>query len=323
MTPRTTVAPVTVLGFDALAVENDAVRAVIIPQLGGRVWELHDRIRHRQWIWHRPDLPLRACAAGEPYDDVWAGGWEELFPNDAAGPFEGRDLPDHGEWWTLRWRVEHVSEGAEARLRLVSRSTSVRAALVKEYSLAADAPVLTVRYAITSHEAAPFHFLFKQHLPVAVTPDCELVLPGGMVEAVDPLFGTQLRDRVPFAWPVGHAGSGAIDLRVIPPAASRAREFVYVRDLPEGWCAVLDRAADASLRMDYEQRSFPFVWFFLSYGGWRDVYTAVLEPCTNMPKDLAEAVRRSQSARLLPGAAFETTLRVSLSGAGGLTSHMS
>ena len=87
--------------------------------------------------------------------------------------------------------------------------------------------------------------------------------------------------------------------------------------------APLDRAADASLRMDYEQRSFPFVWFFLSYGGWRDVYTAVLEPCTNMPKDLAEAVRRSQSARLLPGAAFETTLRVSLSGAGGLTSHMS
>ena len=34
------------------------------------------------------------------------------------------------------------------------------------HSIAADAPVLTVRYAITSHEAAPFHFLFKQHLPV-------------------------------------------------------------------------------------------------------------------------------------------------------------
>ncbi|HWR97518.1 MAG TPA: hypothetical protein VN317_03780, partial [Candidatus Methanoperedens sp.] len=80
--------------FEALVLENARLRAVILPKLGGRVWELEDRVRDRQWIWHREGVPLAAAPAGAVYDEVWAGGWEELFPNDAPGPFEGRTLPD-------------------------------------------------------------------------------------------------------------------------------------------------------------------------------------------------------------------------------------
>jgi hypothetical protein len=53
---------------------------------------------------------------------------------------------------------------------------------------------------------------------------------------------------------------------------------------------------------------------FLTYGGWRDCYTAVLEPCTNMPKDLAEAVHAGQSARLDAGDVFHTSVAVTMGG---------
>jgi hypothetical protein len=66
--------------------------------------------------------------------------------------------------------------------------------------------------------------------------------------------------------------------------------------------------------MRFDAGSLPYVWLFLTYGGWRDLYTAVLEPCTNMPKDLAEAARLNQSARLDPGAEFATTVAVTLGG---------
>ena len=75
--------------FETIVLENSHLRAVIIPALGGRVWELEDRIRGRQWIWHREDVPLKASPIGAVYDDVWAGGWEELFPNDAPGMVRG------------------------------------------------------------------------------------------------------------------------------------------------------------------------------------------------------------------------------------------
>jgi hypothetical protein len=301
-------------GFDALVLQNAHLRAVILPSLGGRVWELEDLVRGRQWIWHRPDVPLRQMPLGSPYDDVWAGGWEELFPNDAAGLFEGRQLPDHGEWWTMAWNWTDVSTAGTAGVVLSAESTVVKASCTKTFRLAPDAPVLSVHYRIRSLEASPVHFLFKQHLPVHVTPDCRVQLPGGQCQAVDPDFGTTLRDGDVHAWP---GVSGGVDLRVVPPPASRNREFVYVKDLAGPWCGVDDARAGASIRMEFEPARMPFVWLFLSYGGWRDVYTAVLEPCSNMPKGLPEAVRAGQSAVLNPGATFETVVTVRLDGLAG------
>lgn len=306
----------TVQGYASVVMENRWLRAVVIPSLGGRVWELEDRIRGRQWLWHRPDVPLSACPAGSIYDDVWAGGWEELYPNDAAGRFEGRDLPDHGEWWTLPFEIAGTETSPTVRLRLEARTTSVKAVCVKEFMLARDAGALAVRYSIRSEETAPFHFMFKQHLPIAITPDCRLLLPGGRVTPVDGTFSTLLPSADSFDWPQAGSAGRQVDLRVVPAPGQRLQEFVYVQDLPEGWCGVHDSASAATLRMHYDRRHMPFVWLFLAYGGWRGLYTVVLEPCTNMPKDLAEAVRRGQSARLKPGEDFKTEVRVTLGEAG-------
>lgn len=300
--------------FEAVVLENSVLRAVIIPALGGRVWELEDRARGRQWIWHREDVPLKATPMGAIYDDVWAGGWEELFPNDAAGLFEGRELPDHGEWWTTPWAVDDASSGSVAGVQLRATSTVVKTSCSKEFRLASDAATISVRYRIRSDEPEAFHFLFKQHLPIQLTPGCRLLLPGGRVQAVDPSFGTILPGPEPFDWPLARKDGQVTDMRVIPHRSNRAREFVYVRDLPQPWCGVEDGRHGASIRMTFDRGELPFVWLFLSYGGWRDTYTVVLEPCSNMPKDLSEAVRLRQAARLEPGQEFQTMVSVRLAG---------
>ena len=304
-------------GFDAVILQNQWLRAVVIPSLGGRVWELEDRVRGRQWIWHRRDVRLAVAQPGAVYDDVWAGGWEELFPNDAPGSFEGRMLPDHGEWWTRSWDSEAADHGTGVRLRLATRCSVIRASCIKEFGLSADAPELSVSYSIRSEEREPFHFLFKQHLPVSISPGCRLVLPGGTTEAVDREFGTIVTHAGVFPWPFAPlGGGGTADLREVPAQTSGAREFLYVSELPDGWCGVDDENLAASLRLCFDRGAFPFVWLFLSYGGWRDTYTAVLEPCTNKPKDLGEAVRRSHTARLAPGQTFRSAVTARLGGIG-------
>lgn len=293
--------------LETVELESDALRAVVIPALGGRIWELEDRARRRQWIWHRFDAIPGAAPEGAAYDDVWAGGWEELFPNDAPGLFEGRLLPDHGEWWSARWNVHEITED---RVCLSTSLTVVRARCTKEIRIAG--PALVVLYRIESAEPAPFHFLFKQHLPVAVTPQCRLVLPGGRAEPVDPAFGTLAGSSGAFDWPRAQGAAGAVDLSRMPAPERREREFLYVRDLPEPWCGVDDSASGASLRMRFDPAQLPYTWLFLSYGGWRDCYTAVLEPCSNLPKDLAEAVRQRRAARLDPGGVFMTQVSVTV-----------
>jgi hypothetical protein len=300
--------------FETVTLENAFLRAVILPQLGGRVWELEDRVRGRQWIWHRDDVPLSEAPTGSVYDDVWAGGWEELFPNDAPGLFEARELPDHGEWWTLRWT--QVGSDASA-VRLSARSHIVRASLIKEFHLAPQSGALSVSYRIRNHEERGFHFLFKQHLPIRISPSCRLRLPGGRVQQVNADFSTILAEQEPFGWPNGRGRiGGPVDLQVVRDPFERLQEFVYVRDLPEPWCEVSDLEHRARLRMSFDADIFPFVWLFLSYGGWRGTYTAVLEPCTSLPKDLTEAVRLGQAAYLGPGEEFNATVTVGLDGLG-------
>ena len=302
-----------VADFDAIVLENAHLRAVVIPALGGRVWELTDLLRDRQWIWHRERATLAEAGPAASYDDVWAGGWEELFPNDAPGEFEGRTLPDHGEWWTTKWMVADVAEGAEAVLRLEAETLVRRTRSVKEFRLGADSGTLFVSYRVDNRESEPFHFLFKQHLPVALTPSCQLALPGGRVTAVDETFGSVRPSGGPHAWPLAKAPDGTtVDLSRVPPRSADAREFIYVSELAAGWCGVDDRACGAALRMQFDVQQMPYVWLFLTYGGWRDCYTAVLEPCTNMPKHLPDAVRRGQSARLAAGGHFETGVAVTL-----------
>jgi hypothetical protein len=303
--------------FEAITLSNPQIRVVVIPALGGRVWELEDQLRGRQWIWHREGVPLQATSIGACYDDVWAGGWEELFPNDAPGPFEGRELPDHGEWWTRSWTVVESSNGAVATLRLETTCTVVRASCVKVFRLASDSATLNVEYCIRSHEADAFHFLFKQHLPIQLTPECRLRLPAGHAEAVDPSFGTMAGAK-PFDWPFAVNDGTTTDMRLIPSPTLRMREFLYVSNLTGSWCGVEDTGRQASLRLDFDGRQLPFVWLFLTYGGWRDAYTAVLEPCTNKPKALSEAVPLGQSAVLKPSEEFRTSVSVTLGAAADL-----
>ncbi len=213
----------------------------------------------------------------------------------------------------MAWRAVHSGSGSVARVSLTATSRILHADCLKEFVLPGDAAALTVSYRITNREPGPVHFLFKQHLPVSITPSCRLALPGGRVRAVDEAFGNLLPAPGTFNWPEAAGADGSTtDLRVIRPASTRSREFVYVSGLPAPWCAVDDRERQASIRMTFDARTLPFVWLFLSYGGWRDTYTAVLEPCTNLPKDLAEAVRLGQSARLDRDGEFATTVTITL-----------
>lgn len=289
-------------GREVWRLDNGRLRADLLPGFGGRSWALEDLERKVSWLWRNPKVELAVPAPGASYDDCWAGGWEELFPNDAPGSFDGRDLPDHGEWWSRAWTADVLEDTAHrASIRLRLETKSAKASCEKIVSLDAGAKSLRVRYRIENREARPLRFMLKQHLAAAVRPDDRLELPGGTVHRVDPSFSTLVKGS-PAPWP------GSF---VLPPAGND-KEFVYVTDLPEGWAGIR-RPDGASLRMSFDLKAFPHCWLFMDFGGWRGLYTVVVEPCTNWPKDLAEAAAAGRCASLPPGGVLETAVEVALS----------
>jgi len=290
--------------------DNGLLKLAIRPTLGGKITELRDK-DGKQWIWENPNIPLKTTSPGASYDDNWAGGWEELFPNDAQESFGGKDLFDHGEWWNAQWDYSNIADGRGCELKFTTRT--LKTECIKKIELSPTKPEVWIRYRITNLEENKIRFLFKQHLAVAVTPHHQIELPGGTAEPVDLNFSTRVADHTPFSWPHGRGKNGSsVDLSRLPSANDKQKEFLYVSELPEGWCGVRDTQTQKSLRLHFDRKVFPHTWLFMTFGGWRDLYTVVLEPCTNKPKGLNEAVAADQCARLEPGETLETDVRAEI-----------
>jgi len=278
---------------------------------GARIDNLIDRLSGKQWLWQGTQSFEHApVALGASYDDHWNGGWDDLFPNDAPGTFEGYRLPDHGELWSQPWEVVRTSP-VEFSVR--HQCATVPASVEKTVRIGEGAECC-VHYVVKNHGAEPFYFLFKLHPAIAVKPNDRILLPGGCVVPVDPTFSRMLGSAEPFDWPVGRGVRGErIDLSIVPPEGGGLQEFVYVTDLPEGWCGVRDGRTGAEIRIEFPLEVLPYCWLFMTYGGWRNHFTVVLEPCTNFPKELSEAYQTGSCASLLPQGTLDFTVTVRLS----------
>ncbi len=294
-------------GFRALLLENRYLRAVILPELGAKIWSLVDKLADRETLWHNPRVPPRSVFYGAAYDDWFCGGWDELFPNDAPAVIGGDAYPDHGELWSMPYDWQADADANEIRLRL-SRSGVVTPTFVeKSITLRADEPMMRIRYRIRNDGATPLDFLLKLHPALAIDPGCRIDLPARTV-LVDEGFRQRLGATVSqFTWPLAQSDAGAaVDMRQIPPQSAALCDFFYAIELDAGWCALTDTARAAGFGLAFDPAVFSSVWVFGAYGGWRGLYTAILEPCTGYPYRLEEAIAQGTASRLEPGAELDT-----------------
>ena len=289
-------------GYEMVTLTTDRLAVTVSPTLGGRITEITDLAQGRQWLWRNHRVPMGPVDQGAHYDDVWQGGFEELFPNDAPTEIEDLELPDHGELWSIAWDV--VGQDV-TNLTMSARGPATGVDVTK--TLEIDGPELTVRYRLDHQGAGLLPHMFKLHPAIAVNEHCTLDLPGGSVEKVEAGFGNLLPDgTTDERWPTGS------NLDRCRPADSATNEFVYVSELGAGWCGVTDAAAGSWLRFDYPLDVFPFTWLFISYGGWNGHNVVVLEPCTNYPKDLHAARANGTAAQLTPGVPIEFSVGVTV-----------
>jgi galactose mutarotase-like enzyme len=284
-----------------ITLENPEIRLTIRPDLGGRIDQLEDLKTGHSWLWHpshyTPEA-TRSLAIGACFDDEWTGGWDEVFPNDAAGSFQGRNLVDHGELWSQQWEILNRSS---LSITLGYQCQTVPVRVEKIIQLDLNRPQATMEYWFQNQSEEKVSFLFKHHAAIAIEAGDEILLPDCWVEPAflefSKLIGQPGKTRFPKAIAVN---GESIDLRVIPPPSSQLQEFYYSFDLASGYCGIRNQRTQSALLMTFDTADFPYVWMFQSYGGWRDHYVIVVEPCTTMPFDLEEAYRQHTIAFLSP-----------------------
>lgn len=296
-------------GLRTIVLENDRIRVEILPELGARVNRIEHRASGVDLLWHNPRVEPRIVPIGASYDDNFAGGWDELFPNDLAGVVGGETYPDHGELWCQPWQYRLEAASPDEVAVTLSRTGAVTTSLVeKRVSLRRGESQLRFAHRITNKDHTALSFLWKLHPALAIDAGDQIDVPARRAEIVDPAFG-RISQPSTFAWPIAPVpGAAAIDASVVPPLDG-TRDFLYLNDLAEGWCALRRLRHGLGFGMVFPLDVFPNVWLFMSFGGWRGHETVVLEPCTTVPKDLNEAIRRGTARTLVAGATLACEVR--------------
>lgn len=293
----------------AVILDNGVLRVTVLPDLGGKVLQVTSLRTGRDLLWENPRTTLRQVPFGATYDDVFFGGWDELFPNDEAEQIQGEAFPDHGELWASPWRVVEaaVRDGA-ARVILELETPISQCSIRKTLTLAEQASALEVSWRLTNQGLRALPYLWKQHVAVPASeparldlPRCDMLMEG---------FGTPRAGGAgaTYTWPflTGEDGTRH-DMRQTLPRSSGAAEFQYATNLDAGWCAVTYQDG-TGLGLAFDPTVFRSCWTFASYGGWRGAEVLVLEPCTGYPVSVADGIAAGTHQVLPAGSVIETSM---------------
>ena len=295
-------------GVPGIGLEADELFLSVFPDAGGKILELVHKPTGFNLLWQNPRVGLRPTYAGAAFDDVWCGGWDELFPTDPPCSLDGNTYHDHGDLWIgpWEWSVEE-DDGEKATLHLRRFSVSLPCLMEKWISLRREANAVIFRHRLRNLGTQPVSFVWNLHVAHAVGPASRLHLPAERLGAQSPYYGRAGDQLGELSWPLHEDAAGTRhDLSRVPGPETGMTEFFFAHDLREGWCAVTHQSVGVGLELAFERKVFSTVWLFGVYGGWRGHYFLLTEPCTSPPGSLADSVVSGRAATLGPGEALET-----------------
>jgi hypothetical protein len=291
-------------------IENDAVRMEVWPQFGGKVSSLVDKADRFELLFDYPAEFPSGSQYGKPYSNGWYAGWDECFPAIAPGrypahPYDGVNIPDHGEIWGLpttavptRDGITTVWHGLRFGYRLTRKLFLDGASVHADYTLINLAPF-------------EFRFVWAMHALMNMHSDVEFVLPDVEYLLSHDSSGSAYGQR--FRLDDANNPGGLADLRhpgALPAqnswkifSASPIEQSIQVRYPARG---------GRSITLAYlSEDSLPGYWgIWLNTGAWMHHRHFAIEPTTGRSDELDRAIADGSAGRV--GASGRVSWRVSI-----------
>jgi galactose mutarotase-like enzyme len=302
--------------LSAWALETEALRTIIVPEMGAKIASLFDKRSRREWLIGPGDRPFRVVPYGATFVDQDMSGWDEMFPTilacDYPGPGDrqGVFLPDHGEAWTLPWSIDEASD-RRLTLRVEGRALPYHLTRTAEYS-AAD--TLQFQYQLINRGADVMPYMWAAHPQFDCGDEAEMMLPPHITtvcNAIGEAWGWGVPETR-FDWPLATALDGTqvhID-RIGPPSLKGARKFFVPPEMRAGWAALICHPSEDWLRMDWDAERIPYVGLWADEGAFNPASVAALEPMTGYYDSLITAWDKQRVSMIEPGETHTWTLTV-------------
>jgi galactose mutarotase-like enzyme len=314
-------------GWDAVVLTNDAMRLVVLPELGGKILSLTSRATGRNWLWRNPFLPLRRPSADvSSYGAYDFGGWDEVFPTvDPCrvlnSTWSARPLTDHGELWCRPWRIfeTECARDESAKLVMGVEAPDLPCYFERTLTLPAGQSMLTADYRLDNRSTAPMPFIWAAHALLAIEPGDFIRLPSGAQVTPTNSVGVEFAPHIDsFIWPKAPlADCKRIDFSRIPAANAAFAAKLFAENLRLGWVEVEHAISAERLQFAFDPAIIPHIGMWMNFAAWSGADTPPyfnigIEPASCNSDNLEQAFLCGNASILQPGHNLRWKLSVQL-----------
>ncbi|MBN1343958.1 MAG: DUF4432 family protein [Phycisphaerae bacterium] len=278
-------------GYEHILLENELLRVSVNVGRGSLIDELVYKPADIDLMFHHPGRlhPSRFVPSSystAPYMNTGSSGWMECFPSGSAEvTYAGATIGFHGEMWGLpfTWRV--LSDGPdEVAVELRCEMLRTPLALTKTLRLRSDDPTLYIDEEAENLSPQALSVMWGHH--PAIGPP--FLAEGNIIEVPARQFLPDQAAEPPSAWPVGPDG---LDYSIVRGPESRTEKMVFLRDLEEGRCRMINPELELSFDMTWDAALFKWFWICEIAGRvgapwFGRAYFCCLEPFSSMPRAL-------------------------------------
>ena len=293
-------------GTDAVVLENEALRAAVLPAMGGKTASLILKETSFDAAAENTRGVYRERSRDAAFADFDASGLDDAFPTvDPSLMFadKGFRYTDHGEIWRSRFTA------SEENSRLVLRYISEENPFSYQKTVSLDGSRILYEYEITNTGAADFPCLWTWHGLVRYEPDMRLVYPKGTYK----LLNTAAHATLGKAGTIHDLTGGAYDFFRVPREPDTSAEYHLLGRMDEGACGYVYPRAGVSCMLSFDCDTLPFLCFWVTAGGFRGDYNCAFEPSNGFGGGIDIAAQRGCLPVLHPGETLAFTLAVTLS----------
>jgi hypothetical protein len=286
--------------YEIIRLESSTLSMDVAPAVGSKIISIYSKTLSKEFLWTNDALTLQSYKVGTSFDPFFFGGFDELLPCDMPEIVQGINYPDHGEVWTLDLNYQTNNN----ELKLFKKLPLSELYYEKIITIDESEPLIHTDYIIRNDAPSVRSFLWKLHAALKIQEGDQMECFIGKGQVAD-LEYSRFKSLKPFAWPIIE-GTDASKV----PEKNGTMDFYYLYEIHKGEMSLISAKNDSKFTIIFDTEVFPYLWYFASYGGFLDHYTAILEPSTTMPISVNKASGLKQCSVLHPGEMIRTRVSV-------------
>lgn len=280
-------------GERGVCLENDLIRAVILPEHGSRLCSLILKKTGYEYIYQGKSHIYRCSEYGQNFLEGECAGVDEMFPNIDAGyyvqfPWNGVFLPDHGEVWARPWNYRQ--QGEKVRMSIYGAILPCRL----EKTVTLQNGTLHMEYELENLTEFPMDYIWAAHMMLSAREGSRFEFAPSLAKAYVTMSDSKTIGSYgdTFSYPCVETDAGEIyDIRVHRGNGADDYQKFYFADRlgkDQGW-GKIHHPDGSCLCVSFPPEEIPYLGVIQAEGGSLDIDCMFLEPCTGAFDSPSEA----------------------------------